>query len=65
MPYLSSRLNIGTVELNLVEETAFKCPVHIILQVGGGNEDSIEVLHLLKDNILNSVLALVGSGIMY
>ena len=53
----------GLVEADLVEEAAFEGLVEILGEVGRCDEDAFEVLHLLKDDVLDAVLHLVdGPG---
>ena len=48
------------MELHLVEETTLKGLVEITRQVGGGNEDAVEVFNLLQDNVLHGVVHLIN-----
>ena len=47
------------LELDLIEESAFEGLIHIFLQVGGGDHDTLECLHLLQDDVLQRVLHLI------
>ena len=52
----------GLLKLDLVEETALEGFVHIGGEVGGGDEDAIELLHLLEDDVLDGILHLVDTA---
>ena len=58
-PNLGLHVRIRLVELHLVEETTLKGLVEITRQVGGGNEDAVEVLNLLQDDVLHGVVHLI------
>ena len=49
------------MELHLVEETALESRVEVAHQVRGGNQDAVEVLHLLQDDVLQGVVHLVDA----
>ena len=49
---------VGFAEVNLEKETAFKCTVKIGTKIGGGNEDTVKVFHLLQQYVLEGVLGL-------
>ena len=59
-PNLGLHVGIWLVELNLVEESTLKSLVEIAREVGGGNEDTIEVFNLLKNDVLHGVVHLVN-----
>ena len=60
MPNQRAGFHGGLLELDLVEETALESLVQVLLQVGGGNHDAVELLHLLEDDVLDGVLHLVN-----
>ena len=47
------------VELYLEEETAFESLVQILGQVGGGYQDTVQILYLLKDDVLHGIVHFV------
>ena len=59
LPDVGFHLGGGLVETQLVEEAAFEGLVEVALEVGGGDEDAVEGLHLLEDDVLEGVLAFV------
>ena len=50
---------IGLLKLYFIEEPALEGRVEIALQVGGGDEDAFQALHLLQDDVLNGILHLI------
>ena len=56
MPDVGSCLFCRLVELDLIEESALKRLIHVLLQIRGGNHDTIELFHLLQDDVLQRVL---------
>ena len=58
-PYLRLDIGVGLVELDLVEEAALEGAVEVAREVGGRDEDTVEVFHLLQDDVLHGVLHLV------
>ena len=59
MPDSHPGLQRRLVELDFVKETAFKSFVHVLGEVGGGDEDAFKSLHFLKDDVLDGVFHLV------
>jgi len=47
VPDVLTSLCRGLVELNLIEETTLEGAIHVLLQIGGGNQDAVQRLHLL------------------
>ena len=62
VPDAHAGLQRGLVELDLVEETTLEGLVHVLREVGGGDEDAVEGLHLLKDDVLDVVLHLINGA---
>ena len=50
------------LKFDFIEESTFKCLVHVLSEVRCGNEDSIESFHFLKNDVLNRVLHLFNSS---
>lgn len=46
---------LGCVELNFEQEPALEGTVQVACQVGGGNKDAVEFLHLFEDDVLHGV----------
>ena len=59
MPDLLPDGCVGPIETDLVEEAAFEGRVEILGQVGRGDQDPVQGLHLLQDDVLDAVLHLV------
>ena len=59
MPNIHAGFERWLLELDFVKESAFKGLVHILNEVGGGDKDTVKVLHLLKDNVLDGVFHFV------
>ena len=49
-------------EVHLEDEAALERRVEVAGEVGGGDHDALERLHLLKDDVLDAVLHLVHSA---
>lgn len=58
-PNPGSRLGCGALKAQLVEEPTLECRVEVLLEVGGGNHDSLQALHLLQDDVLDGVFHLI------
>ena len=58
-------LDSGLVELDFIQETALEGFIHILLQIGGGDEDAIEGFHLLQNDVLDTVLHLVHTPLCH
>ena len=59
LPDEAAYRGVGLVEAYLIEEAALEGGVEIVGEVGGGDEDAVERLHLLKDDVLDGVLHLI------
>lgn len=44
------------------KETTLNSHVHVLCEVGCGDENTIQLLYLLKDDVLNTVLHLLHSS---
>ena len=47
LPDATTDGGVGLLEADFVEETALESAVEVLGEVGGGNHDAVEVLHLL------------------
>ena len=61
LPDLLAHSGVGLLEHDLVKETALEGRVEVLGEVGGGNHDAVQVLHLLQDDVLHGVLHLIDS----
>lgn len=59
---LSTAIQVWLLKLYLIEETALESLVHVLCEVGRGNEDAIQLFYLLKDDILNTVSHLLNGS---
>ena len=55
-PYQSSYFSAWFFEFNFEKESALKSLVKVGSEIGCGDEDAIESLHLLEDDVLHSVV---------
>ena len=62
LPNLSTAIQVWLLKLYLIEETALEALVHVLCEVGRGNEDAIQLFYLLKDDILNTVFHLLNGS---
>ena len=62
LPNLSTTIQVWLLKLYLIEETALEGLVHVLCEVGRGNEDAIQLFYLLKDDILNTVFHLLNGS---
>ena len=58
LPDLLLSFHRRILELDLEEETALKSTIQVSNKVGGGNHDAVQLLHLLKNDVLHGVLGL-------
>ena len=49
----------GFLELDLEEETTLEGIVEVVGEVGGGNQNAVELFHLLEDDVLHGVVHLL------
>ena len=59
LPDFRTGVLLWEFELHLEDEAALESGVQIGQQVGGGNEDTFDVLHLFQDDVLDGVVHLV------
>ena len=59
-PDVKSGVGVGVAKLDFEEESAFESGVEVFGEVGGGDEDAIEFLHLFEDDVLHSVFHLLN-----
>ena len=52
VPDMSASILGRLLKLDFLEESAFKGLVHILLQIGGGYHDAVELFHFLQDDVL-------------
>ena len=52
-PHAHTGFHGWPLKLDLVEESALKRFIHILSEVGCGNENSIQCFHFLKDDVLD------------
>lgn len=60
LPNLAFDFERWLIKAYFVEESPFKGLIQILGQVSGSDEDSVQILHFLKDYVLNGVLHLVN-----
>ena len=54
LPDLLAHGSIGLLKHNLIKETAFESRIEVVSEIGGGNHDAVQILHLLKDKIVHN-----------
>ena len=62
-PDVHSCVGLRFVELDFEQESALEGRVEVLGEVGGGDEDAVELLHLLKDDVLHGVLHLLNRAV--
>ena len=55
LPDFQPGVGIGGGEPDLEQETTLEGRVEVVGEVGGGDEDAVETLHLLEDDVLHGV----------
>ena len=48
------------IELDLIQKSTLEGLVLILLEIGGGNHDAIQLFHLLQDDILERVIYILS-----
>ena len=59
LPYSRARLDGWALELNLIDEAALKRLVKILRKVGCSNHNTLQLLHLLQNDVLDGILHLI------
>ncbi len=55
---LHAHREFGDIKPDLVQKPSVESRVEVIGKVGGGDQDAIEILHLLQDDVLHGVKGL-------
>ena len=61
MPYVSTCFGAWALKLDLIEETALKCFVQIVGEIGCGNQNAVEVFHFLQNDVLHCIAHLIDT----
>lgn len=61
VPHVQACFDGGFLKFDFIEKPALERLVHVLGEIGGGNENAVESLHLLKDDVLDGVFHLVHS----
>ena len=63
-PYLRLDVSVGLVELHLVYKASLEGTVEVAGKVSGGDENAVEVFHLLQDDVLHGIVHLLDGGVI-
>ena len=62
-PYQAFHHGVGLMELNLEDKATLEGAVEVVRQVGGSDENALEVFNLLQDDVLHGIVHLLNRGI--
>ena len=63
LPNAHTGFNRGFLELDFIKESTFKSLIHVLYQIGRGDQDTVERFHLLQDDVLDGVLHFIDGSL--